>query len=972
VGPLLDEELSRLPEKYRGPRVLCYLQDRTHAEAAAELGCPPGSMSRRLARGRELLRWRLERRGVTIADGIVPGAAVPAALARATVRSAVLFSGGAASGPGASLAKGMLQTMVFSRLKTVTAAVLLLGAAVGGGLLAHQAWASREDGEKPAVCEAKPDDGKPAEAKPARADRYGDPLPDGAVTRLGTVRWRHSGAAEALVFSPDGKTLASICWGDLLLWDTATGKVLRQLHPATPGPFSGRFGSAPQFTPDGKTLLAQTDSGDVAIWDVATGKLTRTLAVPDVQLGRREAPNLRLSPDGKVVAVGTNIDTLTLLDIASGKVLRQVGGHRAAIYGAAFSPDGATIALATLDPSVQLWDAATGKLVLGIKEPDNRFVNAVAFSPDGKTIASGSWELIHLSDTATGKEVGRLQARMQMINSLAFTPDGKTVVSGSEKGYVHVWDLETKKARLTLDGRLGNGRSLALSGDGKTVALGGDFNAIRLWDAGTGKELFTEFEGHDTPLDWVAYTPDGKTLISCGFNARLRFWDTDTWKEKRQLVVGSFAVALAPDARRMAAVGYGNQLRVWDSATGKDIFKAEAPESLHGAVFFHDGKALVSIDWKSPGDGGGPHGTAHLIVWAASTGKQVRQVPLPEVNPQSLALTPDDRTAIVGDGEGLIHLVDLEDDKEFLVLHGHPNSVDALALSADGKTLLSGGLDRGVRLWDLVSGHEIALLEGHKRSVATVAYSPDGRLAASAGGSAAHPYDVTESRRIRLWDVVSGKEVGHFEGHGADVTSLAFSPDGTRLVSGLRDTAVLVWDVTALPRPPSLSVRPEELDGLWKDLAGADAFKAHQAVWKLAATPERAVPFLKAHVRPAAEVDTETVRRWIADLDSEQFATRTAAVKELEKLGERAAPALREALAGKPSAEVHKQAEELLGGLRLVRSPEVLQRLRAIQVLERAGSPEAHRILEALATGAPAARETREAKASLDRLARRR
>jgi WD40 repeat protein len=623
-----------------------------------------------------------------------------------------------------------------------------------------------------------------------------------------------------------------------------------------------------------------------------------------------------------------------------------------------------------MSPSVQLWDATTGKLVLGIKEPDDRFVNAVAFSPDGKTIASGSWELILLSDAATGKEVGRLQATKQIINSLAFTPDGKMLVSGSEKGYVHVWDLETKKARLTLDGRLGGGRSVALSGDGKTVALGGDFNAIRLWDVGTGKELFTEFQGHDTPLDWVAYAPDGKTLITCGFNARLRFWDAATWKEGRQLWAGAFAVALAPDGKRMAAIGYGSRLRVWDSATGEDLFKAEGTDNLHMAVFSHDDKALVSIDWKSPSDGGGSHGTAHVIVWDAATGKRLRQVSLPDVNPQSLALTPDDRTVIVGDGEGLIHLVNLEDGKEFLVLHGHEHYVDALALSTDGKTLISGGLDRGLHLWDLVSGHEIASLVGHKRAVAAVALSPDGRLAATAGGSAAHPYDVDEPRRIRLWDVVSGKEVAHFEGHTADVTCLAFSPDGARLVSGLRDTAVLVWDMTALPQLPPLEVRPEELNGLWKDLAGAATFKAHQAVWKLAAAPQISVPFLKDHVPPATEVDADQVRRWIADLDSEQFATRAAAVKELEKLGDRAAPALREALAGKPSAEVRKQAEEVLAGLRLVRSPEVLQRLRAVQVLERIGSPEARRLLEALAKGAPAARETREARAALDRLTR--
>jgi hypothetical protein len=89
---------------------------------------------------------------------------------------------------------------------------------------------------------------------------------------------------------------------------------------------------------------------------------------------------------------------------------------------------------------------------------------------------------------------------------------------------------------------------------------------------------------------------------------------------------------------------------------------------------------------------------------------------------------------------------------------------------------------------------------------------------------------------------------------------------------------------------------------------------------------------------------------------------RVAAFQELEKLGEKAA---------RPSAEVRTQADSLLRGLPLVRSPELLRRLRAIQALERIGSPGARRLLDTLARGAPAARQTRDAKAALERLARR-
>src|SRR6516162_4235619 len=107
----------------------------------------------------------------------------------------------------------------------------------------------------------------PAAAGEPRTDRSGDPLPDGAIARLGTVRWRHPGEATAMMFSPNGKILAATCRGGLLLWDTATGKVLRRL----PGTDCGIGG--PDFTPDGHTLVAQTSTGDVGFWDVPTGKL---------------------------------------------------------------------------------------------------------------------------------------------------------------------------------------------------------------------------------------------------------------------------------------------------------------------------------------------------------------------------------------------------------------------------------------------------------------------------------------------------------------------------------------------------------------------------------------------------------------------------------------------------------------------------------------------------------------------------
>src|SRR5262249_56610218 len=129
--------------------------------------------------------------------------------------------------------------------------------------------------------------------------------------------------------------------------------------------------------------------------------------------------------------------------------------------------------------------------------------------------------------------------------------------------------------------------------------------------------------------------------------------------------------------------------------------------------------------------------------------------------------------------------------------------------------------------------------------------------------------------------------------------------------------------------------------------------KAQLAVWELAAAPEQAVPFLKENLRPAPEVDPQRVRARIADLDSDQFAVRAAALKELEEAADQAEPELQKALEAKSSLEVRKHLERLLAGPRVGRSADSLRTWRALQVLEQIGSKDARELLVALGKGSP-------------------
>jgi RNA polymerase sigma factor (sigma-70 family) len=140
---LLDEEVLKLPEAYRVPFVLCYLQGRTNEECARLLGCPTGTVQSRLARAREILRGRLARRGLTLSAGLVTGmlaggaqaTVVPGALVRTALRAALAAASdpnayvAVVSSPVATLTQGVLKTMFLTRLAIVTALLLVVAAA---------------------------------------------------------------------------------------------------------------------------------------------------------------------------------------------------------------------------------------------------------------------------------------------------------------------------------------------------------------------------------------------------------------------------------------------------------------------------------------------------------------------------------------------------------------------------------------------------------------------------------------------------------------------------------------------------------------------------------------------------------------------------------------------------------------------------------------------------------------------------
>jgi hypothetical protein len=286
-----------------------------------------------------------------------------------------------------------------------------------------------------------------------------------------------------------------------------------------------------------------------------------------------------------------------------------------------------------------------------------------------------------------------------------------------------------------------------------------------------------------------------------------------------------------------------------------------------------------------------------------------------------------------------------------------------IVFSPDGKMLATNRLDKTITVWEAASGKQRCVLQGHQQPTVCVAFSPDSRLLASAD------WDNT----IRLWDLESGKELRPLTGHRGKVNSLVFSVDGKMLISAAYDTTLLFWDLSgdrqALWLPPRLR-SSQELEALWLSLADSDASRAYQAITALRATPAQTVPFLQHHLQPARTPDSRQVARLMEDLDSPHFEVRQKSTAELKRLGGLAEPALRRKLLHLLSLEARQRMEQLLEQL-TVPGPEDLRALRAIEVLEQIGTPEARQVLKTLAEGALESLLTREAAASWRRLLKR-
>jgi len=658
-----------------------------------------------------------------------------------------------------------------------------------------------------------------------------------------------------IAFSRDSRLVAAGTGSNSVkIWDVITGRELQTLE-GLQSSIASAFGTYfIEFTADGRIV---TISDSLRVWDVTSGRELHSFNIEGMNASvAAGGSGFAISQDGKQLVgfFGGVKPEVKFMDITSGREVRSVNLPRNIdIAELGFSANGTLLVAAITDKRLKVWEVTTRAEEKDLG-PTLKDYSQCRLSRDGRFVALSENYVVKLFEVTTGRE----RVQLKVPNTGAFTPQGEGFSADAFVAFTHdgnklatggldtpttLWDTASGKQLLRMNARTNMAYNVMFSADGQQLTAGGRTR----WDLRTGRGLRITSGMTEGSYGWpspdgrlialmkpnssvvtILETPSGRLLHtltpsgSAGDVQRIRFS-----KDRAKVLVIHNAIYNQGSTTVTVGSGMtGSQVKVWDARSGRELRTLAHNEMPSDAVPTDDGRTVALLG-----------GLGQISLWDMESGSKLRDLstnPMSNLinmgaggmpNPRSKGSMPvmpnmpniNDLAAMVTNTLGSISAGAMG------------RTVTSLAFSADGRLLASGGFEsksnfdlaammsgamgqppKGqnrknqpdpqdflknmkveatgrIVLWDTAAGRELATLRGHGKGIAQVVFSRDGKLLASA----------STDNTIRIWDVASQRELRTLVAHTAAIESMDFSPDGRLLASASDDGGTFLWDTSS-------------------------------------------------------------------------------------------------------------------------------------------------------------------------------
>lgn len=647
------------------------------------------------------------------------------------------------------------------------------------------------------------------------------------------------------------------------------------------------------FSPDGSRFVSAAWDGHARVFDLETGNELFAL-----QHQGQYVHAAKFSPDGRYIVTGSNDPTgfVRLWNAETGEPLKSFFGHQDAVLSVRFSQDGRRLVTTSYDNTARLWDVDTGE---ELKKFEGHFwwVWSAAFSPDEKHLVTASHDgTASVYEVATGKKIADFTGHKGPVFAAEFSPDGQTIASGGFDHRILIWKPEdqpsTNLQLLTqrqsqartpvftaLDDHRSGVRSVEFSRDGRKLLSGSDDNSLKLWSVDTKRTIET-LRGHHGWIAKAALSPDGQWAISASHDQQVRLWNLSGYEETR--VLGGHVLnghgdavlnaAVSRDGQFIATASRDRTAKLWSAATGKELKTFSEGHSFLSmrACFSPDGRWLFTAAFDNT-----------VRLWNVAHGTEVARLEHTGRN-AALAVSPDGQFLVTGSDDDTAKVWILSDilkagasqlePKPQWTLNDHRREITAVAVSKDGRWIYTGDAKGRGRLWDQTTGELRHRLDGHAEAITSAAFLPDGSRVLTA----------SRDRSVGQWDVATGQELrGQILKHSDDVTSLALLPDGQRLVTSCDDKTVRLWNLktqeieTILYRGDDIQTVDVSPDG--KLALGLSSVEGRIRIWHLDTGREWTMRKAGNVSAPFFQLTSETDSLWSATFSPDNHGLLTVA-----------------------------------------------------------------------------------------------